>query len=53
MESVKERKGIFKRFILMCVCVMERWFLDLFIFCVLLIFIVFIGVIFFIKVIFL
>ena len=46
MESVKEKKGLFKRFTSMCVRVMERWLPDPFIFCALLTFIVFIGAIF-------
>ena len=49
MESVKEKKGIFKRFTSMCVRVMERWLPDPFIFCALLTFIVFIGAKFFTK----
>ena len=49
MESVKERKGLFKRFTSMCVRVMERWLPDPFIFCALLTFIVFIGAIFLTK----
>jgi len=43
MESVKEKKGVFKRFTSMCVRVMERWLPDPFIFCALLTFLVFIG----------
>ena len=49
MESVKEKKGLFKRFTSMCVRVMERWLPDPFIFCALLTFIVFIGAIFLTK----
>ena len=49
MESIKEKKGLFKRFTSMCVRVMERWLPDPFIFCALLTFIVFIGAKFFTK----
>jgi len=49
MESVKEKKGIFKRFTSMCVRVMERWLPDPFIFCALLTFLVFLGAVFFTK----
>ena len=49
MESVKEKKGIFKRFTSMCVRVMERWLPDPFIFCALLTFLVFGGALIFTK----
>ena len=49
MESVKEKKGVFKRFTSMCVRVMERWLPDPFIFCALLTFLVFGGALIFTK----
>lgn len=49
MESIKEKKGLFKKFTSMCVRVMERWLPDPFIFCALLTFIVFVGAVFFTK----
>ena len=49
MESVKEKKGLFKRFTSMCVRVMERWLPDPFIFCALLTFLVFGGALIFTK----
>lgn len=49
MESINEKKGLFKRFTSMCVHLMERWLPDPFIFCALLTFVVFIGAVLFTK----